>query len=83
MFDEISKVEQKQYKLEQDLKFQYKEIFLSNQGKIVLADLMKACGTLRRASSSDPYINMYERGTQDVVARLFEMLEIDISDLMK
>lgn len=83
MFDENAKIRQHQYDLENDLKQEYKNLFLSAQGKKVLADLMKACGTFKMATTSSPDINMYERGTQDVVARIFKMIDLTIDDLMK
>lgn len=83
MFDENAKIRQKAYNLEKELKDVYKETFLSNKGKMVLADLMKACNTFKRATTSSSEINMYERGTQDVVSRILEMVDLTIDELLK
>lgn len=83
MFSENEKIQQKKYKLEKELRASYKELFLSPKGRRVLADLMKACNTFKVATTSNPEINMYERGTQDVAARILDMIGLTIDELLK
>lgn len=61
----------------------YQRLFATDDGKIVLQDLMQSCHMLSQNFGSDPNEAMYSEGERAVVLRILRTLNTDAEMLMK
>lgn len=59
----------------------YKRIFESEDGKIVLQDLMRSCHVFSSTMDPNPTEHAYKEGERSVVLRIMRTLNIDPSKL--
>jgi hypothetical protein len=60
----------------------YQQVFASEAGKVVLADLIERYYTLHGQSIEQPHAYAYHAGQQSVVSFILATLDIHISELM-
>ncbi len=63
----------------------YKRTFATDEGQIVLEDLMLATGVISGSSFApgDPYQTAFNEGRREVVNRIIESINIDPNKFMK
>lgn len=61
----------------------YQKVFNSEEGKIILKDLMKRCYLKDTTYDGDQNAMMFREGTRSVVLHIFTQLKTDISILEK
>ncbi len=59
----------------------YKEVFESEAGKTVLADLMKSCHMVNSTFDKDPYETHYNEGARSVVLRIIKTTNTSMDKL--
>lgn len=59
----------------------YKRVFESEDGKVVLQDLMKSCHIFTSTMDANPTEHAYKEGERSVVLRIMRTLNIDPSKL--
>lgn len=64
-------------KKQQEKITRYKEVFSSESGKMVLADLMSTFSVLDSTFDPDPYIHAYNEGARSVVMRVLKTINTD------
>jgi hypothetical protein len=63
--------------------YAYQRLFASEDGKIVLKDLSRACHLDVPTMSSDPYETAYREGERSVLLRILKTINADPEQLMK
>lgn len=61
----------------------YQDIFSTKQGEKVLHDIIKDCGVISSAFTSDPYVISYNEGRRSVALQIMQKLKIDTEQLLK
>lgn len=64
----------------------YQKLFNSDEGKIVLLDLIKSCNVLNTTYSTDSHETAYREGERSVVLRILKTINTDparVMELMK
>jgi hypothetical protein len=59
----------------------YKRFFDTEDGKKVMADLMKSCHITSSTMSSDPYETAFNEGARSVVLRILKTVNADMSQV--
>lgn len=59
----------------------YKRVFDSEDGKIILADLMKSCHYLNSTFDKDPYETHFNEGARSVVVRILKTTNTSMDKL--
>ncbi len=61
----------------------YKSVFTSDKGQLVLADLMRTHYVMSSTYDSDPTLTALREGERNVVLRILAMLKVDVEELYK
>ena len=61
----------------------YREVFESEKGKLILADLIEHCGLFRNTFSGDVNTMMLNEGKRNVLLYILSILNIDLLNLLK
>jgi hypothetical protein len=71
----------KQEERQEELIKSYKRLFESEDGQVVLYDMMQAGHMLAHNHSSDPYTSAFKEGERNAILRVLTILETDIHKL--
>jgi hypothetical protein len=66
-----------------DLVRAYKTVFSTDEGKLVLNDLMKTFHILQSTMDANPHEVSYKEGERSVVLRILRTINIDANELEK
>ena len=61
----------------------YRDVFNSEEGKLVLSDLCKSCHVFHSTFDTNPNETYYREGERSVVLRILRTLEVDPFELEK
>lgn len=59
----------------------YQRLFDSEDGKVVLNDLMRSCYFYRTTAEASPHETYFNEGQRAVVLRILETLKVNITEL--
>lgn len=61
----------------------YKEVFHSENGRLILLDLLKSTNVIGTSFSPDPYETAFNEGQKAVVLRILRTIETDPAQLLE
>lgn len=65
-----------------DMLVKYQSVFGSDDGQIILKDLMASCHFLRTTLSDSPYETHFKEGQRAVIIRILETLKVDPTQML-
>ena len=71
--------------LKQDIRIKsaYKKTFGTEEGQIVLMDLMQSLGAMSTTFDKDPYVSAFNEGKREAVLSIIHTIEMDLETYQK